>query len=182
MKTTWNEYKIYGNPKTKKEARRRINTLYNERNHHSSIIRKFIKKIKKNTEILINHIEEPNIPATNNIVENYYRTTLPRKHKRIYRTLEGLKRRIKLEQLIWTHKNSTKRRLHTKQQHNLQTKQTNNNHTNTNKRHTTLHPKLTKKKKITTSPPKIIKTILNNPNKLHTTLHAKKHKLILQQT
>ena len=90
--------------KTKKEARRRINTIYNQRKHLLPIIKTFIKKVKKNTEVLINHLEDPNIPATNNIVENYYRTTLPRKHKRIYRTLEGLKKRIKLEQLIWTHR------------------------------------------------------------------------------
>ena len=41
---------------------------------------------------MLNHLENESIPATNNTVENYYRTTLPRKHKRIYRTLKGTHR------------------------------------------------------------------------------------------
>ena len=60
--------------------------------------------MRKNLEILINHIEDDEIPATNNTVENYYRTTLPRKQKRIYRTIEGAYKRIKEQQLRWTHR------------------------------------------------------------------------------
>ncbi|AWX33476.1 hypothetical protein [Methanosphaera sp. BMS] len=44
------------------------------------------------------------IPATNNTIENYYRTTLPRSQKRIFRTLKGLKRRTREQQIRWTHR------------------------------------------------------------------------------
>ena len=57
--------------------------------------KKLYRKMNKHLYMLINHIGKKNIPATNNIVENYYRITLPGKHKRIYRTLKGLIKRIK---------------------------------------------------------------------------------------
>ena len=60
--------------------------------------------MNKNLDKLINHIGNKKIPSTNNVVENYYRTTLPRKHKKIYRTLKGLLKRIKEEQIRWTHR------------------------------------------------------------------------------
>jgi len=90
--------------KNKKDARRRFNTIYNAKEHLPPIIQRFIERMRKNLEILINHIEDDEIPATNNTVENYYRTTLPRKQKRIYRTIEGAYKRIKEQQLRWTHR------------------------------------------------------------------------------
>ncbi|RAP49842.1 MAG: hypothetical protein BZ138_07210 [Methanosphaera sp. rholeuAM270] len=60
--------------------------------------------MKKDLDILINHIGNEDIPATNNIVENYYRTILPRKQKKTYRTLKGLKKRIKEQQIRCTHR------------------------------------------------------------------------------
>lgn len=87
-----------------KQAYRRFHTIYNQRNQLEPIIKKFLEKMNKNIDILLNHMKNKGIPATNNVVENYYRTTLPRKHKRIYRTLKGLERRIKEEQLRWTHR------------------------------------------------------------------------------
>ena len=90
--------------KTQKQAIRRFNTIYNQRNHLEPIIKNFLEKMNKNLDKLINHIGNKKIPSTNNVVENYYRTTLPRKHKRIYRTLKGLLKRIKEEQVRWTHR------------------------------------------------------------------------------
>jgi len=92
------------NVDTKKDAKRRFNTIYNSKDSLPPIIQRFLERMNKNLEILINHIEDEDIPTTNNIVENYYRTTLPGKHKRIYRTLEGAERRIKEQQLRWTHR------------------------------------------------------------------------------
>ncbi|RAP53453.1 MAG: hypothetical protein BZ137_06715 [Methanosphaera sp. rholeuAM130] len=90
--------------KTQKQATRRFKTIYNQRNHLEPIIKSFLEKMNKNLDKLINHIGNKKIPSTNNIVENYYRTTLPRKHKRIYRTIKGLIKRIKEEQIRWTHR------------------------------------------------------------------------------
>ena len=70
--------------------------------------------MKKDLDILINHIGNKDIPATNNIVENYYRTTLPQKHKRIYRTLKGLKKRIKEQQIRWIHRQVLKQKTNIK--------------------------------------------------------------------
>ncbi|MBE6488723.1 MAG: hypothetical protein E7Z86_08415 [Methanosphaera stadtmanae] len=57
---------------------------------------------------MLNHILDEEIPATNNTVENYYRTTLPRSQKRIYKTLQGLKKAIKIAKIRWTHRNVLK--------------------------------------------------------------------------
>lgn len=94
--------------KTHKQAKQRFNTIYNRREHINTIIKKFLEKIQPELDILLNHTIDHEIPKTNNTVENYYKTTLPRCQKRIYRTLKGLKRRIKQEQIRWTHKNIIK--------------------------------------------------------------------------
>lgn len=90
--------------KTIKQAKRRYNTIHNQKEHLNPIISKFLDKIEADIDIILNHIIDPEIPATNNTVENYYRTTLPRSQKRIFRTLNGLKRRIKEQQIRWTHR------------------------------------------------------------------------------
>ena len=90
--------------KTLKQATRRFNTIYNNRKTLHHIFQTFLENMNKDLDLFLNHIENKDIPATNNTVENYYRTTLPRKHKRIYRTLKGLQKRIKQQQLRWTHR------------------------------------------------------------------------------
>lgn len=90
--------------KTEKQAKRRYNTIYNQKDQLNPIIAKFLEKIKSNLDVMLNHIEDPEIPATNNTIENYYRTTLPRSQKRIFRTKEGLQRRIREQQIRWTHR------------------------------------------------------------------------------
>ena len=90
--------------KTEKQAKRRYNTIYNQKDQINPIITKFLEKIKSNLDVMLNHIEDPEIPAPNNTIENYYRTTLPRSQKRIFRTKEGLQRRIREQQIRWTHR------------------------------------------------------------------------------
>ena len=87
--------------KTHKEATRRFNTIYNQRTELNNHIQHFLEKIKPELNIILNHTIEKDIPATNNTVENYYRTTLPRSQKRIYKTLKGLQRTIKIAQIRW---------------------------------------------------------------------------------
>lgn len=91
-----------------KQAKRRFNTIYNQREQLNKIISNFLKRIEKDIENILNHFIHTEIPATNNTVENYYRTTLPRAQKRIYRTLKGLQRRIREQQIRWTHRNVLK--------------------------------------------------------------------------
>lgn len=94
--------------KTYKEAKRRFNTIHNQKKGINKHITKFLEKIKPELETMLNHILDEEIPATNNTVENYYRTTLPRSQKRIYKTLQGLKKAIKIAQIRWTHRNVLK--------------------------------------------------------------------------
>lgn len=94
--------------KTYKQAHRRFNTMYNQRTELNKHIKKFLEKIKPELDIILNHTIDEEIPATNNTVENYYRTTLPRAQKKIYKTEEGLKRTIKIAQIRWTHRNVLK--------------------------------------------------------------------------
>ena len=91
--------------KTFKQAKRRYNTIHNQKDQLNPIIASFLDRIESKLDVMLNHLENESIPATNNTVENYYRTTLPRCQKRIYRTLEGLKRRIREQQIRWTHRN-----------------------------------------------------------------------------
>ena len=91
--------------KTVKEATRKFNTIYNQKDHLNSIIANFLKKIKSNMDVIFNHLENKDIPATNNTIENYYRTTLPRFRKKVFRTLEGLQRAIREQKIRWTHRN-----------------------------------------------------------------------------
>ena len=93
---------------THKQAQRRFNTIYNQRKELNKHIQRFLENIKPELEILLNHTIDEEIPRTNNTVENYYRTTLPRSQKRKYRTLTGLKIRIKEQQIRWTHRNVLK--------------------------------------------------------------------------
>lgn len=91
--------------KTVKEATRKFNTIYNQKDSLNSIIANFLKKIKTNIDIIFNHLENKDISATNNTIENYYRTTLPRFRKKVFRTLEGLQRAIREQKIRWTHRN-----------------------------------------------------------------------------
>lgn len=93
---------------THKQAQRRFNTIYNQRTQLNNHIQHFLEKIEPELEIILNHTIDEEIPATNNTVENYYRTTLPRSIKRIYKTPKGLKRVIKIAQIRWTHRNVLK--------------------------------------------------------------------------
>lgn len=99
---------IIWDSKTIKEATRKFNTIYNQKDHLNPIITKFLEKIKSNLDVIFNHIENKNIPATNNTIENYYRTTLPRFRKKIFRTIKGLQRAIREQKIRWTHRNVLK--------------------------------------------------------------------------
>ena len=71
-------------------------------------IQKFIKSISKDFETTINHIINPEIPSTNNLLEGFYKVTFPGRIKRIYRTDKGIKIRLKLSQMRWTKRNVLK--------------------------------------------------------------------------
>lgn len=89
--------------KKEKTAINRYNKLLNDKRIPKKI-KKFLERIEDIMPNLINHIENDNIPSTNNKVEGFYKITLPGCKKRIYRTIKGVERRMMLSQLRWTHR------------------------------------------------------------------------------
>jgi hypothetical protein len=66
-------------------------------------LRKFIiKKILPNLNRLTQFMHNPNIARTSNLIENYYRQTLPKAYKRKYKTIKGLTNYLKLKMQKWT--------------------------------------------------------------------------------
>jgi len=61
--------------------------------------------VKKNFKELTQFLNNEIIPKTNNIIELYFKTTLPQQLKRRYRTIKGLKRRLKSARIKWIHRN-----------------------------------------------------------------------------
>lgn len=94
--------------KTIKEAIRKYHTIHNQKQYLNPIIANFLDKMESKLDVIFNHLENKDIPSTNNTIENYYRTTLPRFRKRIFRTIEGLQRAIREQQIRWTHRNVLK--------------------------------------------------------------------------
>ena len=52
--------------------------------------RAFIKNISKELDALLLHTEDDDIPITNNLIELYHLTTLNRRDKKKYKTIEGV--------------------------------------------------------------------------------------------
>ena len=94
--------------KTLKQARIKFKKLQAEIKSMPEEIQKFIQNLSKDFETTINHIKNPEIPSTNNLIEGFYKITFPGKIKRIFRTNKGLKIRFKLSQLRWTKRNVLK--------------------------------------------------------------------------
>lgn len=86
------------------EAKRRFNGLYNQIKFLPEPFANFMKNLKKDFDSTIQHIIHPEIPNTNNLLEGYYKITLPRHLKKIYRTEQGLKNRIRHSRIKWTKK------------------------------------------------------------------------------
>ena len=74
-----------------KGAIRRFNTIYNQLNQFDDDTQKFLKNLNKT--------------RTNNKIEGYFKITLPKYLKRIYRTKEGLIHWIRLQKIRWTERN-----------------------------------------------------------------------------
>ena len=69
------------------------------------ILQRFItKNILPNLNRLTQFMHNPNIARTSNYIENYYRQTLPKAHKKKYKTINGLINYLKLKMQKWTTK------------------------------------------------------------------------------
>jgi transposase-like protein len=69
------------------------------------ILQRFItKNILPNLNRLTQFMHDPKIARTSNYIENYYRQTLPKAHKKKYKTINGLINYLKLKMQKWTTK------------------------------------------------------------------------------
>ena len=87
--------------KTEKTARKRFNALNEKLDELPKEIKAFIKNLSKYLDKAIQHTINRKIPSTNNLIEGFYKTTLPGKIKRIFKTYRGLLIRIKLNDIRW---------------------------------------------------------------------------------
>ena len=87
--------------KTEKTARKRFQELYDKLDDLPKEIKSFIKNLSKYLNKAIQHTINRHIPSTNNLIEGFYKTTLPRKIKRIFKTYGGLLIRITLNNIRW---------------------------------------------------------------------------------
>ena len=90
---------------SQKDADRRFNTLHNQINQFDEDTQKFLKNLNKKFDRTTTYFRDPQIPRTNNKIEGYFKITLPKYLKRIYRTREGLIRWIRLQKIRWTNRN-----------------------------------------------------------------------------
>lgn len=94
--------------KTKETAMKRFQKLKDKIKELPKEIASFIEKLSKDIDKTLNHIKNDDIPNTNNKLEGYYKITLPRYLKKIFRTDEGLNRKLRLNQIRWTERNVLK--------------------------------------------------------------------------
>ena len=90
---------------TQKAAIRRFRTIYHQLDQFDDNTQKYLKNINKKFDKTIEYHKNPQIPRTNNKIEGYFKITLPRHIKRIYRTREGLIRWIRLQKIRWMERN-----------------------------------------------------------------------------
>ena len=87
--------------KTEKTARKRFQKLYDKLDDLPKEIKEFLENLSKYLDRAIQHTINNEIPSTNNLIEGFYKTTLPRKIKRIFKTYRGLLIRITLNNIRW---------------------------------------------------------------------------------
>ena len=79
--------------------------IYNQLDQFDEDTQKFLKNINKKFDRTTTYFRNPQIPRTNNKIEGYFKITLPKYLKRVYRTREGLIRWIRLQKIRWTKRN-----------------------------------------------------------------------------
>lgn len=89
-------------------AKGRLSRLTNNTNFLPNCIANSANRIKKNFKELTAFMENELIPKTNNLIELYFKTTLPGHLKRRYRTITGLLRRLKSARIRWIQRNVLK--------------------------------------------------------------------------
>lgn len=91
--------------KTLKTAMNRFNRMWDKKEELPQIIHDFLKSLSKKINRALEFTQDKYIPKTNNLVELFYKVTFPGKIKRIYRTIEGVENRIRMNNIHWMERN-----------------------------------------------------------------------------
>ena len=93
------------NADTEEQARRRFNTIYNQKDHLDNDLRKFLEKLEKKFDKTITFYKNEIYPKTNNKIEGYFKITIPKHLKKKFRTTKGLKLKIRINKIRWSWRN-----------------------------------------------------------------------------
>jgi len=85
-------------------AEKRLNRLKEQKDKLPDLIVEGINKIDKNFNKLTLHIENNDIPSTNNLSELFFRVTCPASLKKRYRTDKGVNRKMKINRSRWNYR------------------------------------------------------------------------------
>ncbi len=86
------------NQKTFKNAKLRYSILKNQIEHLPDEIAKFITKLGKDLDNTLSHIENENIPKTNNWLELFFKIVFPKKYRKRFK---GVKRFLRNGKIKW---------------------------------------------------------------------------------
>ena len=86
---------------TFKNAKLRYSILKNQIEHLPDEIAKFITKLGKDLDNTLSHIENENIPKTNNWLELFFKIVFPKKYRKRFKTTEGVKRFLRNGKIKW---------------------------------------------------------------------------------
>lgn len=88
-----------------KSSYKRLQELLKDLYNVPDVLKRIIKHVLvPNFKRLTIFLHDPKISPTNNPIENYYRQTLPRANKKIYKTPKGLNNYLQLKKQNWTQK------------------------------------------------------------------------------
>ena len=87
--------------KAKQTGLNRYDKIMDNINEVPKEARAFIKNISKKLDSLLMHTEDNDIPTTNNLIELYHLTTLNRRDKKKYKTIDGIMEDTLLMTIRW---------------------------------------------------------------------------------
>ena len=82
-------------------AKNKFKRLYDRIEELPEEFQKYLKNLSKYLEKALQHTIDNRIPRTNNLIESFYKATLPRKVKKTFKTYRGLMNRITLNNIRW---------------------------------------------------------------------------------
>ena len=88
--------------KTYETGMKLFDELWEKKDTFSNEIASHLKNLKEYLPQALTHTLYKDVPRTNNLIESFFKATLPRKIKYIFRTFNGLVKRVILADLRWT--------------------------------------------------------------------------------